>query len=538
MARSLKRIALVVTMGTLLSKAGGMTRQLVIAATFGVGAAYDAYNYAYILPGFLLILLGGINGPFHTAMVSVLSRRPKEEASHVLAAVNTIVGGALLLLSTILVITADPLINLLGPGLTPEIHRIAVVQLQIMSPIALLAGLIGLGFGSLNATEEFWIPSVSPLLSSISIIASLLIFQLQISPEIGSSQFAIKGGIALAIATVFGALLQWFIQLPSLIRKKIARVKLVWDWQHPGVQEVWKVLAPATFSSGMLQINVCTDLFFASEITGAAAGLSYASLLIQAPLGLISNALLAPLLPTFSKLTDLENRAQLIKRIRQGLFISLGSMIILGALFITLGGPITTLVYERGAFNNKAVSLVEGLLIAYGIGMPTYLCRDVLIRVFYALGDGKTPFRISIAGIGLNLIFDWLFIGGPTPIGDQLPFSFGAPGLVLATALVNFFSCLALLISLDLRLKGLPLRKWSLDALQLLIAGIIAGAASWIFKNDIIWPKDSLGTATEVALSSLTSIAIFGLISSYFGIEEIKYPLISLKRKLLTFFNR
>ena len=77
MARSLTGISLVVTLGTLLSKVGGLGRQLVIAAAFGVGAAYDAYNYAYVLPGFLLILLGGINGPFHSAMVSVLSRRPR-----------------------------------------------------------------------------------------------------------------------------------------------------------------------------------------------------------------------------------------------------------------------------------------------------------------------------------------------------------------------------------------------------------------------------------------------------------------------------
>ena len=51
---------------------------------FGVGAAYDAYNYAYVAG--LLILLGGINGPFHSAMVSVLSRRPRAEGAHILAA--------------------------------------------------------------------------------------------------------------------------------------------------------------------------------------------------------------------------------------------------------------------------------------------------------------------------------------------------------------------------------------------------------------------------------------------------------------------
>ena len=97
MERSLKNIAFVVTSGTLISKVGGLVRQLVIAAAFGVGAAYDAYNYAYVLPGFLLILLGGINGPFHSAMVSALSRRPRAESSHILTTLNTLTGAGLLI---------------------------------------------------------------------------------------------------------------------------------------------------------------------------------------------------------------------------------------------------------------------------------------------------------------------------------------------------------------------------------------------------------------------------------------------------------
>ena len=60
MTKSLKKISALITVGTLLSKLGGMFREVVIAGVFGVGAAYDAYNYAYILPGFFLILIGGI----------------------------------------------------------------------------------------------------------------------------------------------------------------------------------------------------------------------------------------------------------------------------------------------------------------------------------------------------------------------------------------------------------------------------------------------------------------------------------------------
>ena len=219
MARSLTGISLVVTLGTLLSKVGGLGRQLVIAAAFGVGAAYDAYNYAYVLPGFLLILLGGINGPFHSAMVSVLSRRPREEGAYILTALNTSVSALLLLVTVVLVLAADPLITLVGPGLSPELHAIAKVQLQVMAPMALLAGLIGLGFGSLNAADEFWIPAVSPLMSSAALVVGVGLLWWQLGSAIVLPASAMTGGVVLAAATLVGALLQWLIQLPALIRE-------------------------------------------------------------------------------------------------------------------------------------------------------------------------------------------------------------------------------------------------------------------------------------------------------------------------------
>ena len=186
---------------------------------------------------------------------------------------------------------------------------------------------------------------------------------------------------------MIGASLQWIIQIPVLIKKRLFKIKFVWDLKHQGVKDVLKVLLPATLSSGMLQINVFTDLFFASGIFGAAAGLDYSNLLVQTPLGLVSNALLIPLLPTFAKLSNPMDKEEFISRLRQGLMLSSASMIALGAVFTTLGAPIVALVYARGAFENNAISLVTGLLIAYGIGMPAYLCRDLLVRVFYALGD-------------------------------------------------------------------------------------------------------------------------------------------------------
>ena len=57
-SRSLAGIAGIVAIATLISKVFGLVRQVAIAAAFGTKAAYGAYQYSSIIPGFFLILLG------------------------------------------------------------------------------------------------------------------------------------------------------------------------------------------------------------------------------------------------------------------------------------------------------------------------------------------------------------------------------------------------------------------------------------------------------------------------------------------------
>jgi putative peptidoglycan lipid II flippase len=218
-------------------------------------------------------------------------------------------------------------------------HDLAVAQLRWMAPMALFAGLIGLGFGALNAADVFWLPAVSPLLSSVAVIGGISLLWWQLGSAITLPASALYGGIVLAASTTVGALLQWLIQLPAMAKEGLGRLRLLWDWQDPGVREVLAVMGPATLSSGMLQINVFVDLFFASGIAGAAAGLGYANLLVQTPLGLLSNALLVPLLPVYARLTAPADRPELVSRIRQGLMLSNATMLPLGALMVLGRSP-------------------------------------------------------------------------------------------------------------------------------------------------------------------------------------------------------
>ena len=68
-----------ISFGTALSKLVGFAREACIAAAFGIGITYDAFNYAYIIPGFFLIIIGGINGAFHNAVVAVLTPIDKKK---------------------------------------------------------------------------------------------------------------------------------------------------------------------------------------------------------------------------------------------------------------------------------------------------------------------------------------------------------------------------------------------------------------------------------------------------------------------------
>ena len=499
-ARSLAGIAGIVAIATLISKVFGLVRQQAIAAAFAVGPVADAYNFAYVIPGFLLVLLGGINGPFHSAIVSVAAKRKKEEIAPLIETMTTLVGIVLLGVMAALILFAAPLIDLVARGLSQsevglESRAIAIQQLQIMSPMAVLAGLIGIGFGALNAADQYWLPSISPLFSSVMVLLGLGGLALGLGGDIAAPEYALLGGSVLALSTLAGAVLQWLAQVPALWRSGLGKLRLRLQFQDPGVRNVFKILGPATFSSGMMQINVYTDLFFASYIPQTAAALGYANLLVQTPLGIISNVILVPFLPIFARLADPIHWPDLKNRIRQALLFVALTMLPLSALIITLALPIVRVIYERGAFDQEASQVVTSLLIAYGIGMFVYLGRDVLVRVFYALGDGQTPFRISLFNIGLNALLDLILIK-----------LLGAPGLVLATVGVNIISMLAMLVLLDRKLNGLPWLDWGKPILALTVCSGLAGVVSWSIR----WGGEQLFGTDPGFLMQLLQLSLAG----------------------------
>ena len=495
-------------------------RQVVLAAAFGTSAPYGAYQYASIIPSLFLILLGGINGPFHSSLVSVLAKKDNKESATIIQSISTLVGLVMLAVTVVIVVFAPQLITLMASGLTQTaegtaVREMAIQQLRIMAPTAWFAGMIGIGFGALNAADVYWLPSISPLLSSVAMVGGVAGLWAMLGSRLTSPENAALAGMVLAGSFVVGTVLQWGAQAIAQQQQGLGGFKFQLDLKNPGVKKVLRLMSPALFASGMLQINVYTDMQFTSYLpnpSAAVSALDYANLLVQTPLGILSSMILVPFLPIFSKLADPQHWGELKQRIRQGLLITATAMLPLGALMIVLSKPIVQIVYERYAFDPASSALVAAVLIAYAFGMFVYLGRDVMVRVFYALGDSDTPFKISIVNIGLNALFDYFLL------------PFGVQGLVLATVSVNVLSLIALTYFLNRKLNGLPWRSWGVSIVGLTLSSLISGGISYLILTLM---QNSLGTKGFVPLvielcgAGGVGLLVFGAIASQLRIPEV-----------------
>ena len=68
------KAAWLIALVTIASKLIGFVRDMVVANYYGATMVSDAYFYALQIPSLAIIILGGVGGPFHSAVVAVFSK--------------------------------------------------------------------------------------------------------------------------------------------------------------------------------------------------------------------------------------------------------------------------------------------------------------------------------------------------------------------------------------------------------------------------------------------------------------------------------
>ena len=185
--RSLRQSTLstLVVMGTtFLSRILGFLRVAVIGAVFGGSGQADVLNLVFNIPNNLRKLLaeGALSSAFIPVLSGSLVRDPSRDNARLIVR-NILTMQAIILLPLLLLLTlfAGPVVNTILAFPDPEKQALSVELFRFLIHYLLPISIAAVIMGTLNAHSRFFVPAVTPVLFSVSVIASIL----HPSPQVG-----------------------------------------------------------------------------------------------------------------------------------------------------------------------------------------------------------------------------------------------------------------------------------------------------------------------------------------------------------------
>jgi putative peptidoglycan lipid II flippase len=429
----------IVAVLTVASKFVGLLRDIVVASAYGTSVIADAYNYALMFSGNILVLFGGLGGPFHSSTVTILTpKKDDRDCGQLMSQIAALTFAILTAITLLCYLLAPLLTPFLGANYKPTnggtiageqlaamqllFQQQFLTQLQFMLPLVVLAGLVGVSYGILNVYNKIFWPSLSPAIASVAIIVAI---------AVSDNHTRLITGVPLAVGTLVGAIGQFLAQLPA-----IAKLNLNWSLKlkpQPGLGEYASMLWPAFFSTSVGTLTVYVDSCFALQVPtqGAWTAIVSSNRLVQLPLGILLTAMLVPILPRFTEQASQEKFDDLKAELRRALKVLWFLALPMTAILLALPQQIINVLFKRGHFDETSSALVTLALVFLVPSIFFYVARDLMTRVFYAFQDSKTPYYVAVMAIIVKAALDWLFV---------MQIKLGVAGISAATTLITIFN--------------------------------------------------------------------------------------------------
>lgn len=441
----------VVSMMTLLSRVLGLVRDVVVANYFGARA--DAFFVAFKIPNFFRRLFA--EGAFSSAFVPILTEYKTQrlfiDVQMLVARVSGALGSILLLVTVLAIACADVLPWVFAPGFRTDPEKFALTAdlLSITFPYLLFIALTAFAGSILNAYGRFAVPAFTPVLLNVCLIFATLVM----------TQWFVEPLFALAWGVFMAGAVQFVFQLPFLAQLKL----LVWpqvQFKDEGVARIGKLMIPALFGVSVSQINLLLDTLLASFLeSGSVSWLYYSDRLNNLPLGIFAIAIAVVILPALSSgHAKQDNRSfsrTLDWAIRMVLLLALPAALAL----VLLATPLMVTIFHYGAMTDYDIVNMSSALQAYGVGLLAFMMIKVLAPGYYARQDTKTPVKIGIQAMVVNMALNIILV---------IPFDH--VGLALATSLSSYYNAIMLYRGLVRSGVYQPMAGWLAFVLKLLVA--------------------------------------------------------------------
>jgi putative peptidoglycan lipid II flippase len=474
----------------------GLIREQVIAYFFVSGVGADAFYAAFRIPNLMRDLFGeGVLSKAFVTTFTATEMEDGEEAAWRLAnRVFHLIALALAVITVVGIFAAPLIVNVMFMGrgfdveLEPEGEHfgftskrdLTVYLTRIMFPFLPLVSFAAIAMGLLNSKGKFGIPSSA---SSFFNLGSVVV---GVWGYYASQRLGLHPVTGMAVGVLVGGALQFLIQVPSMWHLGF-RYRPSISFRDARVRQVMRLLGPAILGAAALQINVFVNSWFASRGEGWMAWITWAFRLMHLPIGIFGVAISIAALPNLAKLVvadDLDGYRQSFSyALRLVMLLTIPASIGL----MVLDAPICRLIFEWGKTTAIDTQQTARALFYYAFGLCGFSAVKIATDGFYAFNDTRTPVKVSLCTIALNIILNALFIFG---------LNFDHRSLALSTSCTITLNFLTLLVLLWRRVGGFGLDKIAVLLVKIVVVSAGMGAVCWWVNLQI---EGWLGVAGVIA---------------------------------------
>ncbi|MBC7833483.1 MAG: murein biosynthesis integral membrane protein MurJ [Phycisphaerales bacterium] len=413
--RSLAAAVRAVSGVTLLSRLGGLARDVLLVHIFGATAVGSAFASAFAIPNMFRRLFG--EGALSAAFIPEYTRARKADPALAgqLASLTLVALGAATSAITILIELVLLLVLVLAPP-NPD-RELSLRLIMLMLPfMPLICGAATLS-GILQVHGRYGPAASGPLLLNGFIIAAGLYYIA--SGRQGGPNAAYTLG-AVTVASGLTQSLAFFIILRGQVRWTRA-----WSAATAPARAMFRRFIPVMLGLGTLQLNAFFDqliamwplwvgptiLGFAYPLDKASAGIiAFTQRLYQFPLGVFGIAVATAIFPLLSRHHD--EPAAFLSTLRRGVRLSLfiGLPASIGLMLVRTDATRVLFSFGDSGFDERGLTRSAAVLLGYAPAVWAYSLNHVLTRAFYARADTRTPTRIAIYMVGLNVALNVILI--------------------------------------------------------------------------------------------------------------------------------
>ena len=525
---SLARSSGVMAVGTLASRFSGFLRTAVLLYAVGTHDLGNAYNLANTLPNAVYNLaLGGILTSVVVPLLVNAATKDRdndrgEAYDQRIFTLGVLALGAITIVATL---AAVPIADLYSRGVhNAATHHLTVIFAFFFIPQIFFYGVSSLAGAILNARGSFAAPMWTPVINNIVVILIAAAFML--TAGINRTPASISAGQVqlLGIGTTLGIILQTVALVPSL-RRVGFRWRPRYDFKRAEISEIgrmggWMFGYVLTTQVAFLVTTVVANVAGA-KVSQHDAGAGFAAYsnawqLFQLPYAIVGISVITAMLPRMSAHAA-ERRYQLVTSDFSAA-TRLASVIVVPAALIlaVLGAPLAEGVFGYGSTSVASARYLGEIFAVFSVGLLPYMLFQLLLRVFYAMHDSRTPALIGLVAMVVNIAANLAALA-------ILPARHVVAGMGAGFGLANLAGTVVAWYVLTRRIGGLdgPAIRASLVRMHIsAVPGVIFAIAVTVMVG-VVLPAGRIGALVTVTLAGCGAFLLYVLFAKALRIGEL-----------------